>query len=187
MLSRVEAGISMYSNDPVVAKSPDPVPRQKEIMPRFTQQLKRGANLPCLDEMRLQKLRDQAIELKVDDCMELYKNVTYRDLVQVLGAAVAGLHAMTDEHFGISIVEYMAAGAIPIGSFFPSTSFYNSAGPKMDIISPEDGKQIGFLAQRVEEYTDAILQILRMPESERLEMADAARQRASRDSMDIIK
>lgn len=59
---------------------------------------------------------------------------------------------------------------------------HNSAGPKTDIISPEDGKQIGFLAQHVEEYTDAILQILRMPESERLEMADAARQRASRFS-----
>lgn len=48
-----------------------------------------------------------------------------RDLVQLLGAAVAGIHAMTDEHFGISIVEYMAAGAIPIGSFFTSTSLYN--------------------------------------------------------------
>ena len=38
-----------------------------------------------------------------------------RDLVQLLGGAVAGLHSMTDEHFGISVVEYMAAGAIPIG------------------------------------------------------------------------
>jgi hypothetical protein len=38
-----------------------------------------------------------------------------RDLVQLLGGAIAGLHSMTDEHFGISVVEYMAAGAIPIG------------------------------------------------------------------------
>lgn len=38
-----------------------------------------------------------------------------RDLVQLLGGAVAGLHSMVDEHFGISVVEYMAAGAIPIG------------------------------------------------------------------------
>lgn len=38
-----------------------------------------------------------------------------RDLVQLLGGAVAGLHSMIDEHFGISVVEYMAAGAIPIG------------------------------------------------------------------------
>lgn len=38
-----------------------------------------------------------------------------RELVQLLGGAVAGLHAMIDEHFGISVVEYMAAGAVPIG------------------------------------------------------------------------
>ncbi|TKY69747.1 GDP-Man:Man(3)GlcNAc(2)-PP-Dol alpha-1,2-mannosyltransferase [Spatholobus suberectus] len=37
-----------------------------------------------------------------------------RDLVGLLGGAVAGIHSMTDEHFGISVVEYMAAGAIPI-------------------------------------------------------------------------
>lgn len=38
-----------------------------------------------------------------------------RDLVRLLGGAVAGIHSMIDEHFGISVVEYMAAGAIPIG------------------------------------------------------------------------
>lgn len=126
------------------------------------------------DEMRLQKLKDQAVELKVDSHVEFYKNVTYRNLVQLLGAAIAGLHAMTDEHFGISIVEYMAAGAIPIA--------HNSAGPKMDIVLTEDGKKVGFLAQDVEEYKDAMLQVIRMSESERLEMAEAARQRAGKFS-----
>ena len=28
----------------------------------------------------------------------------------LLGGAVGGLHTMVDEHFGISIVQYMAAG-----------------------------------------------------------------------------
>lgn len=36
----------------------------------------------------------------------------------LLGGAVAGLHGMIDEHFGISVVEYMAAGAIPIGRHY---------------------------------------------------------------------
>ncbi|XP_059312216.1 GDP-Man:Man(3)GlcNAc(2)-PP-Dol alpha-1,2-mannosyltransferase isoform X3 [Lycium ferocissimum] len=93
------------------------------------------------------------------------------DLVRLLGGAVAGIHSMTDEHFGISVVEYMAAGAIPIA--------HNSAGPRMDIVLPEDGKKTGFLAQSVEEYAEAIIEVIKMTENERLEMAAAARKRAS--------
>jgi alpha-1,2-mannosyltransferase len=95
------------------------------------------------DMERLQKLQNRSMELHIDDLVEFHKDVSYRscylttvkkfsplficlvinryvtgcnsDLVQLLGGAIAGLHSMTDEHFGISVVEYMAAGAIPIG------------------------------------------------------------------------
>ncbi|KAK2982509.1 hypothetical protein RJ640_026352 [Escallonia rubra] len=126
------------------------------------------------DERRLQNLKDQAIELRVEEDVEFHKNVKYRDLVRLLGGAIVGIHSMIDEHFGICVVEYMAAGAIPIA--------HNSAGPMMDIVLAEDGKQTGFLAQSVQEYADAILKIIRMSETERLEMAMAARRRASRFS-----
>ncbi|XP_021892710.1 GDP-Man:Man(3)GlcNAc(2)-PP-Dol alpha-1,2-mannosyltransferase [Carica papaya] len=126
------------------------------------------------DEERLQKLKDKAVELKVAGDVEFFKNVMYSDLVRLLGGAVAGIHSMIDEHFGICVVEYMAAGAIPIA--------HNSAGPKMDIVLEEDGEQTGFLAQTVEEYADAILQIIRLPETKRLKMADAARRRAAKFS-----
>lgn len=61
-------------------------------------------------------------------------------------------------------------------------SAHNSAGPKMDIVLTEDGKKVGFLAQDVEEYKDAMLRVISMSESERLEMAEAARQRAGKFS-----
>ncbi|GAB2215601.1 hypothetical protein Droror1_Dr00019990 [Drosera rotundifolia] len=126
------------------------------------------------DEERLEKLKELAIELKVEKDVDFHKNIAYRDLMRLLGGATAGIHSMTDEHFGISVVEYMAAGAIPIA--------HNSAGPKMDIVLDEDSQQTGFLARTEEEYADAILEILRMPESKRLKVAAAARKRAARFS-----
>ncbi|CAN6814901.1 unnamed protein product [Brassica oleracea] len=70
--------------------------------------------------------------------------------------------------YGISVVAYMtAAGAIPIA--------HNSAGPKMDIVLEEDGQRTGFLAETVEEYAEAILDIVKMKETERLKMAAYAR------------
>ncbi|KAL6847293.1 hypothetical protein ACP4OV_023146 [Aristida adscensionis] len=126
------------------------------------------------DLERLQKLKDRSTELHIDELVEFHKDISYRDLVQLLGGAIAGLHSMTDEHFGISVVEYMAAGAIPIA--------HKSAGPMMDIVLDEDGHQTGFLASEKEEYTEAIIKVLRMPESERQEIAAAARKRAQRFS-----
>ncbi|KAM0870405.1 hypothetical protein ACQ4PT_040035 [Festuca glaucescens] len=126
------------------------------------------------DMERLQKLQNRSMELHIDDLVEFHKDVSYSDLVQLLGGAIAGLHSMTDEHFGISVVEYMAAGAIPIA--------HKSAGPMMDIVLEEDGRQTGFLASEKEEFTEAILKVLRMAEPERQEMAAAARKRAQRFS-----
>lgn len=65
---------------------------------------------------------------------------------------------------------------------FPLSSVHNSAGPKMDIVLEEDGQQTGFLAQNAEEYADAIVKVISMPETERLKMAAAARRRAARFS-----
>ncbi|KAG4134094.1 hypothetical protein ERO13_D08G135600v2 [Gossypium hirsutum] len=102
------------------------------------------------DKERLQNLKDKAVQLNIQDDVEFHKN----GLGKSFGRVVAGIHSMIDEHFGISVVEYMAAGAIPIG----------------------------FIAQNVEEYVDAVLKIVKMPESERLKIATATRRRATRFS-----
>nr|CAB3466318.1 unnamed protein product [Digitaria exilis] len=126
------------------------------------------------DLERLQKLKDRAIELHINELVEFHKDISYMDLVQLLGGAIAGLHSMTDEHFGIVVVEYMAAGAIPIA--------HKSAGPMMDIVLDEDGHQTGFLASEKEEFANAIIKVLRMSEQARQEMAAASRKRAQRFS-----
>ncbi|CAD5185733.1 unnamed protein product [Musa acuminata subsp. malaccensis] len=126
------------------------------------------------DEERLQKLKERCRELNLDNFVEFRRDAMYRDLVQLLGSAVAGLHSMTDEHFGISVVEYMASGVIPIA--------HNSAGPKMDIGLNEGGRQTGFLASNKEEYAEAILMVIKMPEAEILAIAAAARKHAQRCS-----
>jgi glycosyltransferase involved in cell wall biosynthesis len=60
-----------------------------------------------------------------------------------------GLHSMWNEHFGIGIVELMAAGVITI--------CHNSGGPKSDILCADaEGRQIGFGATTVEEYAQAL-------------------------------
>ncbi|URE49396.1 Glycosyl transferases group 1 [Musa troglodytarum] len=115
------------------------------------------------DEERLQKPKDRCWELNLDNFVEFHR----MDVVQLLGGPVAGLHSMIDEHFRISVVEHMASGVIPIG-------------PKMDIVLDEGGRQTGFLASNKEEYTEAILQVIKMPEAERLAIDAAARKRAQR-------
>ena len=80
------------------------------------------------DERRLDALRSTAKDLGVDDRVEFHVDVPYARLRELLGGAAGGVHTMLDEHFGICVVEYMAAGAVPIA--------HDSAGPAMDIVVP---------------------------------------------------
>lgn len=54
-------------------------------------------------------------------------------MVQLLSSGMIGLHTMEYEHFGITLVEMLAAGLIVIA--------HDSAGPKFDILKDN----IGFL------------------------------------------
>jgi alpha-1,2-mannosyltransferase len=139
------------------------------------------------DEARLEQLKVLAKDLNLtDDMVEFRVNVPFEELHELLGDAVAGLHSMIDEHFGISVVEYMAAGAVPIA--------HNSGGPREDIVLPEPrrdgcgpGQRTGFLCRTVEQYTDAIVEVVGMGQVARLEVAAAARRRAAAFSDERFK
>lgn len=83
-----------------------------------------------------------------DDEFEIAMNVSYAELQKYLAHARVGLHTMWNEHFGIGIVELMAAGVITIA--------HDSGGPKMDIVVPWQGGPTGFLATTVEQYAAAL-------------------------------
>uniref|UniRef100_A0A183U5U3 Glycos_transf_1 domain-containing protein n=1 Tax=Toxocara canis TaxID=6265 RepID=A0A183U5U3_TOXCA len=71
-------------------------------------------------------------------------NVPIDTLCSLMRNSLIGLHTMQNEHFGISVVEGIAAGQIMIA--------HNSGGPKLDIlnaITPEEEHRIGFLATSV--------------------------------------
>ena len=51
-----------------------------------------------------------AEELQIAGQVDFCVNASAAEVRELLGGAVGGLHSMVDEHFGISVVEYMAAG-----------------------------------------------------------------------------
>jgi len=96
-------------------------------------------------------------------------NVPLQEMQTLLAQADVGLHTMRDEHFGISVVEFMAAGAVVIA--------HNSAGPAMDIVTPlSDGRRTGLLANDDEDYAKRLVEALNeMSPKQRQDTAEAAR------------
>jgi alpha-1,2-mannosyltransferase len=119
------------------------------------------------DLARVKDLEDHANKLELGGRVAIVVNMPFSELKKMLSSAKIGLHSMWNEHFGIGVVEYMAAGCI--------TAAHNSGGPKMDIVVPYGSQATGFLASTVEEYADTFKQIYEMSEEECLKMQEAAR------------
>lgn len=85
------------------------------------------------DEKRVYKLRLQAQEIKDD--VEFVVNAKWPQILDYLKTSSVGVNGMWNEHFGIGVVEYQAAGLISVVN--------DSGGPKVDIAIPIDGKPTG--------------------------------------------
>jgi len=103
------------------------------------------------DEARVAELRRRVQELGVQDSVEFGVNVEFATLQAYLSKALVGLHTMWNEHFGIGVVEYMAAGVITIA--------HNSGGPRADIVVETADKRTGFLAATAEEYANQLFSV----------------------------
>ncbi|KAM0733811.1 GDP-Man:Man(3)GlcNAc(2)-PP-Dol alpha-1,2-mannosyltransferase [Formica fusca] len=126
------------------------------------------------DEARVKDMQDLAKHLAIDENVEFKLNISFSELVSELQRGTIGLHTMWNEHFGISIVECMAAGLIMVA--------HASGGPKADIIETQEGSVTGFLAEDEGEYAKILAYIIHMHQDERNAIRVAARSSVNRFS-----
>lgn len=119
-------------------------PLQLDIMERMKSTEHSDAKLVIVGgvrnsgDMQLFRSLEERIESQQLN-VELKANLPYDDLKDLLRTADVGLHTMRNEHFGICVVEYIAAGLIPLA--------HKSAGPWLDIVRDEN-----YLAETLDEY-----------------------------------
>ncbi|KAI8969154.1 hypothetical protein BDF20DRAFT_147370 [Mycotypha africana] len=123
------------------------------------------------DANRIDALKREAKDLGIEDAVRFEINAPYDLLVSYLGKAKVGLHTMWNEHFGIGVVEYMAAGIIPVA--------HKSGGPKLDIVTEYDEKPTGYLADSADTFAECLNDALSLNEKDYEEMASNARASAS--------
>ena len=126
------------------------------------------------DEQRVQDLRDLCKHLSVESNVEFKLNVSFSELCEAMRTAFIGLHTMENEHFGIAVVEMLAAGLLTIA--------HRSGGPLMDIVVEETNGRNGFLAGHDKEYAGVISYILGMNPEGRQAIRDRARSSVDRFS-----
>lgn len=85
------------------------------------------------DEKRVYALRLQANPIK--EHVEFLINAKWDKVLELLKSCSIGVNGMWNEHFGIGVVEYQAAGLISV--------VHDSGGPKEDIVVEIDGQPTG--------------------------------------------
>ena len=143
------------------------------------------------DETHVYALRLLARELHIPNgVVSFITDASFAQVRSHLSSASIGVNGMWNEHFGIGVVEYLAAGLIPV--------VHDSGGPRMDIVGTfegaekeggnEDGKQaVGFLATTESDYAEAFAKIIYTTTAEeRVAMRLRARRRAERFSEEVF-
>lgn len=122
------------------------------------------------DSKRVYQLRLLANELNIRDDVEFHLDAPWPAILQWLRRASVGVNGMWNEHFGIGVVEYQAAGLIAV--------VHDSGGPKLDIVTEIDGLPTGFHATTADEFAAGFEQALALPDP--LAWRERARRSAKR-------
>ncbi|XPT00975.1 GDP-Man:Man(3)GlcNAc(2)-PP-dolichol alpha-1,2-mannosyltransferase [Ascochyta lentis] len=131
-----------------------------------------GSVRDSLDEKSVYKLRLLAHELHMKENVEFLCDAPWPQMLEWMGRASVGVNGMWNEHFGIGVVEYQAAGLISVVN--------DSGGPKLDIVVEVDGKPTGFHATTADEYAEGFRKALTLSPKETLAMRQRARNSAER-------
>lgn len=93
------------------------------------------------DQDLVSRLKNKIKESQLTEDIELFINLKYEEIKEQFVNAKFAIHTMKDEHFGIAVIEMMAAGLLTVA--------HNSAGPKFDIIGGDNSFTCGFLAEGI--------------------------------------
>jgi alpha-1,2-mannosyltransferase len=124
------------------------------------------------DDIHIYNLRLQARELKIEEATTFICDASFSVMQQQMQKASIGVNGMWNEHFGIGVVEYLAAGLIPV--------VHDSGGPKLDIVVPFGGKPTGYHAETIEQFCAAFGKVFGLSDEERLAMRLRNRESAKR-------
>lgn len=126
-----------------------------------------AGSLPKLSDSYYERLLDNIKRMGLSDNIELRVNLNREELVDLYRKARAYVHLTPKEHFGISIVEAMAAGT-PALAHESSGAWIDVAGKNRSVIEPFKG------------FDDLVAKLTRIitDESEWRERSKVARERA---------
>lgn len=124
------------------------------------------------DETHIYNLRLLAHELRIRDHTTFVCDASWPTILSHLRSASVGVNAMWNEHFGICVVEYQAAGLISV--------VHDSGGPREDIVIDLGDGATGFRASSEDEFAAAFEAALALPAEEKVAMRQRARKSALR-------
>ncbi|KAF8515293.1 glycosyltransferase family 4 protein [Gautieria morchelliformis] len=129
-----------------------------------------GSSRNAEDSARIDTLRNLADELGIRANVDFVVNAPYPVLLDYISRASIGFSTMVDEHFGINIVEFLAAGLIPV--------VHASGGPLHDIVVPRNGEPTGFHCTSLATFAESLHAALDLTPEEDLAMRRRAREHA---------
>jgi alpha-1,2-mannosyltransferase len=144
-----------------------------------------GSTRNASDRTHIYSLRILAKELQISDNVTFILDTPWDTIVSELKTASIGTNAMWNEHFGIGVVEYQAAGLIPVVNA--------SGGPMLDIVvdieDETSGKMspTGYHASTADEYANAFRRALELDDREKMAMRKRARKSAMRFSEEAFR